>query len=672
MNEQQVANRVETWFDHAWDSELSLREWRTRLLDSGWAVPSWSKLWFGQQLPGWTDAVAHDTIRRAGGVAVPIGVGVALAAPTIYEHGSDDLKHQFLRPTLTGELDWCQLFSEPGAGSDLAGLQATAVRDGDQWIVNGQKVWNTSADHADMAILIARTDWDAPKHAGLTYFALDMHQPGVEVRPIEQMNFHNSFNEVFLDNAIVSHQNVVGNVGEGWRVARATLAHERSFSMMRNVFFRSGVTGRVVDEAKAEAESHLKTYEWYPQRKGRFDLVMDRARSAENSDDQAMRKVVQDRAMQTWMFEKAAALTADRAAIQRALGKPPGPEGSIGKLSLSELARRCNDLHTTMGGALAMLDGSEGDDEHRAVAETLISTPAQSIAGGTDEVQKNIVGERMLGLPKEPTTDRGVPFRNIGRPKQSSTSDAIRVTVHDDHVATIEICRPPNNFFSMEVIGGIADALAQCDKDETVRAAVLCAQGKHFCAGADFSGGGSSYSTEELYAAAARIFDADTPTVATIQGAAVGGGLGLALSSDFRFGTSETRMSANFARLGFHHGFGLSVTLPRLVGTQVAADMLYTGRRIKGEEAASIGLLDRLVSIDGLRDDAHKFAREIATSAPLAVRSIRRTLRGDLANAVRAATAHENTEQTRLRQTEDFVEGSSAMAERRAPRFRGK
>lgn len=254
----------------------------------------------------------------------------------------------------------------------------------------------------------------------------------------------------------------------------------------------------------------------------------------------------------------------------------------------------------------------------------------------------------------------------------NSTSGAIRLTADDDHVATIEICRPPNNFFSMDVIGGIADALAQCDKDEKIRAAVICAEGKHFCAGADFSGDGNSYSTEDLYAAAARIFDAETPTVAAIQGAAVGGGLGLALSADFRFGSSEARMSANFARLGFHHGFGLSVTLPRLVGPQMAADLLYTGRRVKGDEAAAIGLLDRLVSVDTLRIEAQQFAREIAISAPLAVRSIRQTLRGDLANEVRTATAHENTEQTWLRQTEDFAEGTTAMAERRQPRFQGK
>lgn len=245
-------------------------------------------------------------------------------------------------------------------------------------------------------------------------------------------------------------------------------------------------------------------------------------------------------------------------------------------------------------------------------------------------------------------------------------------TVGDDFVATIEMCRPPTNFFSMDIIGGIADALADCDANPAVRAAVICSQGKHFCAGADFSGGGSSYTTEELYAAAARIFDARTPSVAAVQGAAIGGGLGLALSTDFRFAAPEARFSANFARLGFHQGFGLSVTLPRLVGPQATADLLYTGRRVKGDEAVEMGLADRLVPLDALRDEAHAFAREIAISAPLAIDSIRATLRGDLADQVRAATAHEAAEQTRLRATADFTEGTRAMAERREPNFEGR
>ncbi|MEJ7800419.1 MAG: acyl-CoA dehydrogenase family protein [Ilumatobacter sp.] len=408
--EADVVEQVLDWFHGAWDPDLALLDWRDRLVESGWAVPSWSPDWYGRGLPVWAERVAHGAIRGAGGVAAPVGVGMMLAAPTIDEHASDELKRQLLRPTLTGEYVWCQLFSEPGAGSDLAGLKTTAVRDGDTWIVNGQKVWNTSADHADLGILVARTDWDVPKHAGLTYFAIDMRQAGVETRPIRQMNDHRSFNEVFLTDARVPHGNVIGSVGDGWRVTRATLAHERSFSVLRSTSLASGASGRVVEEARAEAAEYLKTYEWYPQRAGRPDLLIERAVAAGRSAHPAVRQQM----MRAHELQQASQWTADRAKAARELGRPPGSEGSIGKLALSEVARRSHAAHTAIVGAQGMLH--RGDDPLDAVvAEVLVSTPAQSIAGGTDEIQKNILGENMLGLPKEPAVDRGIPFKDVGR-----------------------------------------------------------------------------------------------------------------------------------------------------------------------------------------------------------------------------------------------------------------
>jgi 2-(1,2-epoxy-1,2-dihydrophenyl)acetyl-CoA isomerase len=243
--------------------------------------------------------------------------------------------------------------------------------------------------------------------------------------------------------------------------------------------------------------------------------------------------------------------------------------------------------------------------------------------------------------------------------------------VEQDHVGVVELCRPPDNFFSVEMVASVADALAVFDDDDDVRVALLCAQGKHFSAGADFSAssGGVATATEDLYAAAVRLFRTRKPIVAAVQGAAIGGGLGMALAADFRVAAPQARFSANFARLGFHQGFGLSVTLPRLVGEQTAAELLYTGRRVGGEEAVTLGLADRLAPLDGLRQAGLAFAAEIAGSAPLAVESIRATLRGDLADRVEAATVHEAEEQARLRRTADFAEGTRAMAERRQPDF---
>lgn len=255
----------------------------------------------------------------------------------------------------------------------------------------------------------------------------------------------------------------------------------------------------------------------------------------------------------------------------------------------------------------------------------------------------------------------------------------VHVDLGDDHVALAEIRRPPHNYFDVALIAGLADAVEALDAEPGCRALVLCSAGRSFCAGARLGGGGEAPASlggrtapGHLYDEAVRLFATRTPVVAAVQGAAVGGGLGLALWPDFRVGCPESRFSANFARLGFHHGFGLTVTLPALVGQQRALELLYTGRRVKGEEAFGMGLVDRLVEADRVRDAARELAREIAVSAPLAVDSIRQTLRGDLAARIRAATEREKSEQERLQKTADFQEGVRAMADRRTPRFEGR
>lgn len=257
----------------------------------------------------------------------------------------------------------------------------------------------------------------------------------------------------------------------------------------------------------------------------------------------------------------------------------------------------------------------------------------------------------------------------------TQTIGDISIEAAGDHVALVELHRPPNNHFDVTLITSLAAALEELDADDDCRAVVLASEGRHFCAGADLSGGslaGRSGTAGSLYDEAVRLFSNRTPVVAAVQGAATGGGFGLALFADFRIAAPTTRFWANFARLGFHHGFGMTVTLPAVVGQQRALELLYTGRRVDGEEALRLGLCDRLVEPERLRDEALALAAEIAASAPLAVRSIRETMRGDLAARIRTATDRELEEQDRLRATEDFREGVRAVAERRPANFTGR
>ncbi len=403
----EVRREVRAWLEQNWDPELSLREWRTRLADSGWGCPTWPLEWFGRGLPVALGDLVAEEFDRNGAVGPPAGGGMGLAAPTILEHGSDELKRRLLRPLLTGEHTWCQLFSEPGSGSDLAGLTTRAELDGDEFVINGQKLWSTSAHHASLGMLLARTNWDVPKHRGITYFALEMHQPGVVVRPLRQMNGYASFNEVLFTDARVPAANVIGEVGNGWTVALGTLAHERrAGDLLRSRPARG--SGRAIEEHRAEVAQVMEPYRWYPQRAGRVDLVVERAKATGRNRDPLVRQAI----VRLLSMARATEWTARRARAARALGRPPGPEGSLGKLHASNIAKAAARVHTMLAGSDAMLRGKHGALEG-LIAEILVSVPAVSIAGGTDEIQRNIVAERVLGLPREAQVDVQRSFREV-------------------------------------------------------------------------------------------------------------------------------------------------------------------------------------------------------------------------------------------------------------------
>ena len=407
--EATVRAELRAWLEANWDPNLSLADWRSKLVDSGWGAPAWPRAWHGRDLPPALEAVVAEEMRRAGAVGVARSGVRGLAAATLLAHGGDFHKRKFLRRILTGEDNWCQLFSEPGSGSDLAGaLTRAELKDG-RWIINGQKVWTTSAHHADWGLLLARTDSNLPKHQGLSYFVLDMHQPGVEVRPLRQMNGHASFNQVFFTDAEVPAEHLVGELGGGWAVATTTLMHERrGADGMRLWGAASDRKGRIYDEERAEIATVNEPYKWYPQRAGRVDLIIERAKATGAISDPVVRQEI----AKLLALSRTAEWTARRARAAMAEGRPPGPEGSLGKLAASHVARAAAHVHTLISGAEAMLSGEDGA-LGGVIAEILVSVPAVSIAGGTDEIQRNIIAERVLRMPKEPRTDDDRPFRDV-------------------------------------------------------------------------------------------------------------------------------------------------------------------------------------------------------------------------------------------------------------------
>ena len=412
LTEDSVRAECRQWLEANWDPNLGLVEWRLKLAESGWGNPHWPKRWYGRDLPAGLMPVVEEEFKRIGAIGVAKAGIRVLAAATILEHGTDMHKEKFLLRIMTGEDTWCQLFSEPGSGSDVAGAVTRAEMKGNQWIVNGQKVWTTSAHKAHWGLLLARTDWDQKKHAGLSYFIIDMKQPGVQVHPLRQMNGHASFNQVFLTDATVQPEFLVAGVGDGWAVTTTTLMHERRGADGVRSWGQGAAdrSERAYVEEREEIATVMEPYKWYPQRAGRVDLVLPRARETGAIGDPVVRQEI----AKLLIMSKAAEWTARRARTAQEQGRPQGPEGSLGKLISSHIARAAARVHTQMSGASALLTGDDGP-MNGVIAEILVSVPATSIAGGTDEIQRNIISERVLKMPRERTGDSDKPFKDVPR-----------------------------------------------------------------------------------------------------------------------------------------------------------------------------------------------------------------------------------------------------------------
>ena len=393
---------------------MPLGDWWQLLADSGWAFPSWPEGFGGRDLSSTATKAALQARREAGAFGPPNGVSTFLAAPTIMHYGTEEQQTKYLPRIVNGSDIWCQLFSEPGAGSDMAGLATRASRDGDEWVVNGQKVWNSGAQWAKYGILIARTDPQQPKHRGITYFLIDMEQDGVDVRPLREMTGDAAFNEVFLNDARIAESDRLGDLGDGWRVAMTTLSHERDPD-------NAGM-GETAAFGAIDLNMSVRQYsETVSSKNDGFSLALSGGVTKVLDDVTAQFDATKDPQVRQTLarileMRRTSKWSGMRAAAKIKSGGQPGPEVSTLKLLGSDMGREIRDVGLESMGAHGMLYGEDAPTDGLFHAYSMF-TPAQSIAGGSDEVQRNIVGERVLGLPREPgeKEQRELPWSELPR-----------------------------------------------------------------------------------------------------------------------------------------------------------------------------------------------------------------------------------------------------------------
>jgi alkylation response protein AidB-like acyl-CoA dehydrogenase len=353
------------------DSLAQARAWQRVLYENGWAAMLWPKTYGGRGLGPIEQVVWNQECERFGIGESIFVAGIGMAGPTIITHGTEEQKSRHLPPMLAGELLWCQLFSEPGAGSDLAAVRTRAVQDGDTWVVTGQKVWSSFADFADWGFMVVRTDPKVPKRDGLSYFLVDMKSPGITIRPLQDITGGAHFNEVFFDEVRVPDTNRVGRPGEGWNVTRTTLLHERM------------AIGSV---------SRLFSFE---------DLAAFARAHPERLDP-----ITRDRLAKIYAWSRSLDLLNTRVMTKLGRGEDPTAEASVTKLAVARILTMAGELGMHLQGESSLM--ATGTWQHQ-----FLFSPAMHIAGGTDEIQKNVVAERVLGLPREPDPLADCPFEDL-------------------------------------------------------------------------------------------------------------------------------------------------------------------------------------------------------------------------------------------------------------------
>ena len=403
-----LLDEVSAWLDEHWDPDLTVAEWWKLVGASGWTAPHFPREWGGLGYSRRSVIAVRGAFQRHGAVLPPSGMGMLMAAPTILTHGTEEQIERFVTTIYNGSESWCQLFSEPGAGSDLAGLSTRATRDGDHWVVSGQKVWSSGATDADYGMLLARTDVDVPKHAGISWFAFPLDQPGVTIRPLVEITGHALFNEVFFDDAVVADASLVGGLNNGWAVAQTTLMFERAgigAGGIMSGFPPAGPKGGFLDLRAGDAAPIAP-----PAAQSKVlsvDELFELARSYGRADD----PVTRQKLARLVEYARTGEWTAKRSVSETARGRGAGM-ANIGKLAQTRIAKLATEIACDIVGPEATLWSPDGPRAGR-YAEALVFATASSIYGGADQIQRNVIGERALGLPKEPDPNKGRSFREV-------------------------------------------------------------------------------------------------------------------------------------------------------------------------------------------------------------------------------------------------------------------